>query len=70
MQVPLDEITGRDVQHPATGALQGNIIRRPSCKHFRVLLFFFWGGCATLLHAGYKKPLKAFADLHNTAVHH
>lgn len=44
MQVPLDEITGRDVQHPATGALQGNIIRRPSCKHFRVLLFFFGGG--------------------------
>lgn len=42
---------------------------RPLHNHFRGF-FFFLGGGATLLHAGFKQPLKAFADLHNTAVHH
>lgn len=32
--------------------------------------FFFEFLNATLLNAGFKQPLKAFADLHNTAVDH
>lgn len=65
--MPLDEnrptgTCGVQRQVPVSGTSVAEPLER--------FVFFLGGGVATLLHAGFKQPLKAFADLHNTAVHH
>lgn len=59
---------GRDGRRAATGVWSWP----SSAQHWyaSALLFVGFFYAATLLNVGFKQPLKAFADLHNTAVDH